>query len=192
MRLMLSLLASMLLFPQYTLQGQEHVHTPGMVHPGAPAAVATEGGQAAFVAIAEIVKLLEADPTTDWTKVNIERLRRHLLDMDLVTLRSRNTATPIAGGVRFDVRGTGETIGAIQRMTGAHATMVAGAGGPRITRTVLPDGVRLVVLSPTPENAASVARLRGLGFIGLMAVGDHHTAHHLALARGAAMADHGH
>jgi hypothetical protein len=174
------------------LTAQEHVHTPGMTHPAPAAQLPTQGGQAAFAAIAEIVALLQADATTDWSKVNLERLRRHLVDMDLVTLRSRVVATPVAGGAQFVVRGTGETVAAIKRMTGAHVTMLANSGGPRVVRTVLPDGVRLVVTAADPADTAAVARIRGLGFIGLMATGDHHAAHHMALARGDAMADHGH
>src|SRR5438270_319404 len=44
---------------------------------GAP----TEPGQSAFAAIQEIVQILEGDSRTDWTKVNIEALRQHLIDM---------------------------------------------------------------------------------------------------------------
>jgi hypothetical protein len=156
---------------------------------GAQALAHTQGG--AFAAIAEIVKLLEADPTTDWRTVNLERLRQHLRDMDMVTLRSVVTATPSTGGATFVVRGTGEVIGAIKRLTGAHVAMVAMMGGPRVARTVLPDGVRLVVTARDGDAAAGAARIRGLGFIGLMASGDHHQMHHLMLARGEAMADHG-
>ena len=174
-----------------TLAAQEHVHTPGMTHP-ATVPLPTQGGQAAFAAISEIVALLQADPNTDWSKVNLERLRLHLVDMDLVTMRSRVVATPVTGGAQFVVRGTGETIAAIKRMTGAHVTMVMNSGGPRVVRTELADGVRLVVTAVDPADTAAVAKLRGLGFIGLMAAGDHHAAHHMALARGEAMADHGH
>jgi len=174
------------------LTAQEHVHTPGMTHPAPPAQLPTQGGQAAFAAIAEIVALLQADATTDWSKVNLERLRLHLVDMDLVTLRSRVVATPVTGGAQFLVRGTGETIAAIKRMTGAHVTMVMNSGGPRVVRTELPDGVRLIVTAADTSDAGAVARIRALGFIGLMATGDHHAAHHLALARGDRMADHGH
>ncbi len=176
----------------HPLTAQEHVHTPGMTHPAPAVQRPTQGGQAAFAAIAEIVALLQADATTDWSKVNIERLRLHLVDMDLVTLRSRVVATPVTGGAQFLVRGTGETIAAIKRMTGAHVTMVMKSGGPRVVRTELPDGVRLIVTAADPGDAAAVATLRGLGFIGLMVSGDHHPAHHMALARGEAMADHGH
>jgi hypothetical protein len=174
------------------LAAQEHVHTPGMTHPAAPTVVPTQGGHAAFAAIAEIVALLEADPATDWSKVNVERLRRHLIDMDLVTLHSRVTSTPVSGGVQLLIRGRGEAIGAIQRMTAAHVGMVAAGGGPRIVRSPLADGVKLLVTAREPGDVAAMARIRALGFIGLMAQGDHHAAHHLALARGDAMADHGH
>ena len=45
-------------------------------------------GQEAFGAIQEVVQVLEADPTTDWSKVNIAALREHLIDMNEVTLRA--------------------------------------------------------------------------------------------------------
>jgi len=172
------------------LAAQEHAHTPGMTHPTA-APLPTQGGHDAFAAISEIVAMLQADASTDWSKVNIERLRLHLVDMDLVTLRSRVAATPVTGGAQFVVRGTGETIAAIKRMTGAHVTMVRNSGGPRVVRTALADGVRLIVTVGDPSDTAAVAKLRALGFIGLMATGDHHAAHHMALARGDVMADHG-
>jgi hypothetical protein len=187
----LSALCALPLLVAAPLAAQEHVHTPGMIHPAA-APLPTQGGQAAFAALAEIVAMLQADPGTDWSKVNLERLRQHLVDMDLVTLRSRVVATPVTGGAQFLVRGTGETIAAIKRMTGAHVTMVMTSGGPRVVRTVLPDGIRLVVTAADPADTAAVAKIRGLGFIGLMATGDHHAAHHMAVARGDAMADHGH
>ena len=56
----------------------------------------TEGGQAAFAAIQEIVSVLLADPQTDWDKVNIEALRQHLIDMDNVTLRAKVAAEMFA------------------------------------------------------------------------------------------------
>jgi hypothetical protein len=92
----------------------------------------------------------------------------------------------------FTVRGTGETIAAIKRMTASHAGMVEMMGGPRIARAELPDGVRLVVTVRSGNAESGAVRIRGLGFIGLLASGDHHTMHHLMLARGEAMADHGH
>ncbi len=179
-------------------RAQDHTHTAGMVHtpgmtaPGA-AVLPTEGGQAAFAAISEIIRLLEADATTDWSRVNLERLRLHLKDMDLVTLRSIVSAEAVPGGAVFTVRGSGDAIGAIQRMTKAHGAMAAAdAGAPRIVRTVLPTGVRLAVTARDLSDKVAVTRIRALGFIGLMASGDHHVTHHLMLAKGAAMTDHGH
>jgi len=43
----------------------------------------------AFGAIQEIVRMLEADPATDWAKANIGALREHLIDMDEITMRAR-------------------------------------------------------------------------------------------------------
>ena len=43
------------------------------------------------------------------------------------------------------------------------------------------DGIILTVTSSDPQQTA---RIRGLGFIGLLASGSHHQQHHLAMARG--------
>ena len=60
----------------------QHVH-------GGEGVVPTMPGQEAFGTIQEIVRILEADPATDWSKVNIGALREHLIDMDEVTMRAR-------------------------------------------------------------------------------------------------------
>jgi len=101
-RIVLFALAAALSAPK--LAAQQHVHTPGSTH-SAAAPLPWQGGQAAFAAISEIVAMLQADANTDWSTVNLERLRLHLVDMDLVTLRSRVVATPIARGAQFIVRG---------------------------------------------------------------------------------------
>src|SRR5215475_4151224 len=54
----------------------------------------TMPGQDAFGAIQEIVEILQSDPKTDWSKVNIDGLRQHLIDMNEVTLHA--AATPRA------------------------------------------------------------------------------------------------
>ena len=51
-------------------------------------------GQDAFGTIQEIVQILEADPNTDWSKVNIAALREHLIDMNEVTRAQRPTRRP--------------------------------------------------------------------------------------------------
>ena len=105
------------------------VHTPGMQHtPGMEHAAAapqpTQGGQSAFAAIAEVVALLEADSTTDWSKVDLEALRQHLVDMDAVTLRARVKQTPTPAGLSMDITGDAQVSASIQRMVGAHAPML--------------------------------------------------------------------
>jgi hypothetical protein len=140
-----------------------------------------EGGQGAFAAIAEIVALLMVDPATDWQKVDIEGLRQHLIDMEEVTLRSEVTAHPVPGGMGFSVTGTGRTLRAIHAMVPAHAGFMDGRDGWRWRAMVTKDGAMLSVFGATP---ADEARIAGLGFIGVMALGNHHPAHHLALAKG--------
>ncbi|MBA3854242.1 MAG: hypothetical protein C0503_07490 [Gemmatimonas sp.] len=104
------------------LAAQDHQHTSGMQHPAA-GPQPKEGGQAAFASIAEIVKLLDADPRTDWRKVNIEALRPHLIDMDEVTMRATVRAEPVDGGAAFFVTGSGRTLDAMRRTTLASRTV---------------------------------------------------------------------
>ena len=51
----------------------------------------------------------------------------------------------------------------------------------------IPGGVRLTVTAADPRDDKTVAKIRALGFIGLLTLGDHHAQHHMALARGEAM-----
>src|SRR4051812_3826311 len=69
-------------------------------------------GQAAFATISEVVRMLDADPKTDWSKVNVEALRQHLIDMDLVLMTSQVKQSNVAGGVELEITGTGATIAA--------------------------------------------------------------------------------
>jgi hypothetical protein len=143
----------------------------------------SEGGQSAFAAIQEIVGLLEADPDTDWSKVNIEALRQHLIDMDNVTHRAHVTASEADGAVIFDVSGDGEVQASIQRMVLAHAATMNGVDGWSYAAEKTATGARLTV---TPADPSELVKLKGLGFIGIMAQGMHHQMHHLMLARGMA------
>ncbi|WP_417533839.1 hypothetical protein [Marinobacterium stanieri] len=67
---------------------------------------------------------------------------------------------------------------AIQTMVSAHAGAMNGIEGWALSADLIENGA---VLTATGED---VERIRGLGFIGLMTVGMHHQAHHLALAKG--------
>ena len=174
----------------WPLHAQDHSAMDHAAHATlAASALPTLPGQAAFGAIGEIVRLLEADSTTDWSKVDIERLRQHLIDMNRVTLESRVTQTVLPGGLRMLVTGDGRTIDAIRRMTASHAAQLAPLGLTAASKPV-PGGAELTVVATNPRDTALVAKLRGLGFAGIMTLGDHHAPHHLAMAKGQVIAGH--
>jgi len=143
----------------------------------------TMPGQDAFGAIQEIVRMLEADANTDWSKVNLEALRQHLIDMNDVTLKAEAVAKPIEGGIEVTVTGAGRTVEAIQRMVPAHAHEIEQShlNGWSAKTEPLQDGVVLTVTSSDPQQ---VQHIRGLGFIGVMVSGSHHQPHHLGMAKG--------
>jgi hypothetical protein len=158
--------------------GMQNGQAAGHQGAGAP----TMPGQDAFGAVQEIVRILEADPETDWSKVDLEGLRQHLVDMNEVTLRAKAAAKPIEGGVEIAVTGEGRTRAAIQRMIPAHAQELDRLAAWSARTAPLPDGVLLTLTSSDPKD---VPRIRGLGFIGLLVSGAHHQPHHLATAKGA-------
>jgi hypothetical protein len=140
----------------------------------------TEAGQSAFAAIQEIVAILEADPNTDWSKVDIDALRQHLVDMNAVTLETKVANAPVEGGERFDVTGDGAVSDSIRRMLIAHAATMSGVDGWTFEAHPIAGGASLTVHAPPKD----VAKLKGLGFFGVLTLGMHHQMHHLMLARG--------
>ncbi len=155
-------------------------------------AMPTMPGQDAFGAIAEVVRLLEADPTTDWSKVDLERLRQHLVDMNEVTLNAVVKQATVSGGLAMDVTGTGRSEQSIERMVTAHAAVLDGMPAWSAHVEPIARGVRLTVIAKKPDDAGTIARIRGLGFIGLLTEGGHHGPHHLAMARGEVIEHHAH
>ena len=147
---------------------------------GDEAAVPTMPGQEVFGTIQEIVQILEADPATDWTKVNIAALREHLIDMDEVTMRASASERALGNGVEISVTGEGRTLEAIKRMLPAHANEL-GAVGWNARTEILPNGIKLIVTSDDPKQ---VPKLKALGFMGIMVQGAHHQTHHLMMAKG--------
>jgi hypothetical protein len=143
-------------------------------------ALPTSPGQDAFGAIQEVVQILEADPTTDWSKVNITALREHLIDMNEVTLHAAVTEKTTDTGIEFAVTGDGRTRDAILRMVPAHVHELAALGWNAKT-TELPNGVTLSVAA---TDKTPLAKLKALGFIGVMVQGGHHQPHHLMMAKG--------
>jgi hypothetical protein len=137
-------------------------------------------GQDAFGAIQEIVQILQSDPTTDWSKVNISALRQHLIDMNEVTLRAAATERNLDNGIEIAVTGEGRTLDAIKRMVPAHVSELVKLGWNAKTDD-LPNGVKLTVITNDPKEAI---KLHALSFMGIMVQGGHHQPHHLMMAKG--------
>jgi hypothetical protein len=143
-------------------------------------AAPTQAGQSAFAAVQEIVGILEADPKTDWSKVNIEGLRQHLIDMNNVTLSADVKSDPVEGGIRFTVTGTGAVRDSIRRMVTAHADTMNDVNSWHFVAAEIEGGATLTVQAPTTD----IDKVKGLGFLGVMTRGMHHQEHHIMIARG--------
>lgn len=141
----------------------------------------TQPGQSAFAAIQEVTERLSADPNTDWSRINIDTLREHLIDMDEVTLRADIRVQPITGGVRYNVSGEGRTRQAIQRMVLGHASSMGDAEHWTMTAERSATGATVTVMA---KQTSDLPRIRALGLIGMMSEGAHHQPHHWMLATG--------
>jgi hypothetical protein len=167
---------------QQMMQGQGGMGMHGGMHgqqfgaAGAP----TMPGQDAFGAIQEVVQILGADLKTDWSKVNIAALREHLIDMNEVTLHAVASERMTNDGIEIAVTGEGRTLAAIKRMVPAHVRELASLGWKADTQD-LPNGLMLTVKA---TEAQPLAKLKALGFMGLMVQGAHHQQHHLMMAKG--------
>lgn len=147
-----------------------------------PAQLPTEAGQSAFAAIAEIVILLNEDPNTDWAKVDIDRLRTHLVDMNELTLNAVAEKTVSKGKVSFAITGPARTLQAIKAMVPAHSVELNKIDGWQVDVEIKTDGVIMHVSS---DDAGILAKVNALGFFGMMATGAHHQPHHWGMATGA-------
>jgi hypothetical protein len=166
---------------QSTHDGMMGMHG-GMMGHQQPGAVNTPTmpGQDAFGAIQEIVQVLQTDPKTDWSKVSIEALRQHLIDMNEVTLHAAAAQRDLDGGIEIAVTGEGRTLEAIKRMVPAHVSELREIGWDARSED-LPNGVKLTVMA---NDAQPLTKLKALGFMGIMVQGNHHQPHHLMMALG--------
>lgn len=93
---------------------------------------------------------LEADPNTDWSKINLTALREHLIDMNEMTLHAAAQEQRLDDGLDVIVTGEGRTLDAIRRMLPAHASELNHLNGWRAGTETLLNGVRLVITSDVP------------------------------------------
>lgn len=140
-----------------------------------------EAGHDGFGTIAEIVTILSNNPNTDWTRVNITGLRNHLLDMDRLISSAKVEEQKVTGGIRFNITGEAEVINSIQNMVVAHAIELNKLAEYTTMTEVIDNGIALTITSKADNT---VAKIKGLGFFGLMTTGSHHQKHHLAMALG--------
>ena len=153
-----------------------------MAAPGV-SGVPSEPGDGSFAAIIEIVAILSADPDTDWTRVDIDGLREHLVDMNQLVVGASVRTEPLPDGLRMQIGTSGRPGKAASRMVPAHAPFLAAGTGWK--SEVASDGDE-IVCTVTAADAGAVARIQALGFFGLMAPGDYHRPHYMAMARGEA------
>lgn len=159
-------------------QSQEHGQHAHNHSSGGPV-VPAEPGQGAFAAIAEIVELLRQSPATDWKAADIGALRAHLVDMDLLVTHASVAEEPLENGLRMLIGASGKGGEAASRMVPAHAPVLEAETG--WSSVVEASGGQLVWTVLSEEDAAQI---QALGFFGLMAAGNHHRSHHLAIATG--------
>lgn len=171
-----ALCAAVLVSSRVDAQHDMSMHTAGAL-PAFP-------GQAAFTTLGEVVAILKADSATDWSRVNLDALREHLIDMDEVVMRATVSKRNVPGGIEARVTGTGRTVQAIRRMLTNHASMLDAEAQYHAAAVEIPSGILLTVTARDPADAKQVALIRGLGFAGLLTEGNHHPLHHLAIARG--------
>ncbi|MFW6206313.1 MAG: hypothetical protein ACOC5J_00095 [Gemmatimonadota bacterium] len=148
-------------------------------------------GNSAFAAIQEVVAELNARDDTDWSRVDLEALRQHLLDMQRFTLDAEVVEREqIDGGLRVAVRGPdAETHRSLRSSLEAHAPMLEQEMGWTVSVT---EGEDRIVLEATADTLEEAERIRGLGYIGLMVSGSHHREHHWQIATGLQPHGHGH
>ncbi|MBL4761608.1 MAG: hypothetical protein JKY93_02795 [Gammaproteobacteria bacterium] len=166
-----------------------HMHHANMDHASmmshsqvAAPAILTESGTDPFATLQEVITALEAGPDTDWEKVNIEALRLHLVEMQDMTINVQVKQQRIDNGFQAVVTPT--TNRAVKSLTnvlsGHPAQMKAETGWDMQVQ----NKRGIFTLTATTKKTQDVAKIRGLGYIGVMAYGNHHQPHHWAMASG--------
>ncbi len=143
----------------------------------------TEAGNDIFGTIQEVIANLNANTDTDWDKVNIEALKEHLLDMRDMTVNveviSQNR---IKNGSEILIMPTNKrSIQAMKRVLSAHPAQLKKEINWQMR--VQKQGNKYL-LTTTTDKTAEVNKIVGLGYIGLMAYGNHHQPHHWLMATG--------
>jgi len=175
------LVFSISLFAQNSQQMQMQMNHSNNMQP--TQSTLSEAGQDAFGTIQEVIRRLNSNPNTDWKKVNLEVLRQHLIDMNDMTLHvDVISKKPIKYGALIVIKpNTKRSKSALKRILKAHPKQLKMQTGWDMK--VTQDG-DTYILKTTSNNKKDVDKIRGLGYIGLMAFGMHHQVHHWMMATG--------
>jgi hypothetical protein len=162
---------------QHSSQSSKHHHHMASSTP------LTAAGNYAFLTIQEAIEKLDTDPNTDWTKVNMEALREHLVDMENFTINvDVLSQKPVKKGMVAVVRPTTKRSEAsLERVFAAHPMQLKKEIGWDMLVEKKDD---LFTVTVTTDKPSEVAKIRGLGYIGAMAMGAHHQLHHWGMVKG--------
>jgi hypothetical protein len=166
-----------------------HMHHDNMNHAAmmgnntaATPIVLTESGTDPFATLQEVITAMEANPGTNWEKVNIEALRLHLVEMQDMTINVDVKQQHIDNGFQAVVTPTtNRAVKSLTRVLSGHPMQMKAETGWDMQ---VQNNNGVFTLTVTTKKAHDIAKIRGLGYIGVMAYGNHHQPHHQALASG--------
>ena len=179
----LSLLLCILALPASAQEQPHHNTHQGPHHDAMEQGELTEAGNSIFATVQEVIRRLQQDPDTDWSKVDLEGLRQHLLDMkDIAENVEVVDQRRMPNGVTLVVAPlTTRADEALERVLSAHPEQLRRETGWEMIVGRQGDQFRITTTSEDPDDTAII---NGLGYIGLMAYGNHHQAHHWAMGSG--------
>jgi len=184
-KLSLSIVAMIMAMPM----ASAHMHHANMNHAAmmgnntaTTPVVLTESGTDPFATLQEVITALEANTGTNWEKVNIEALRLHLVEMQDMTINIDVKQQHIDNGFQAVVTPTtNRAVKSLTRVLSGHPAQMKAETGWDMQVSNNDDIFTLTVVS---KKAHEVAKIRGLGYIGVMSYGNHHQPHHWAMASG--------
>jgi hypothetical protein len=116
----------------------------------------------------------------DMSAVNIEALRLHLVEMQDMTLNVNVVQQPINFGFQAVITPTTKrALQSMNRILSAHPNQMKEKTGWDMLVT---DNNDIFTIEVTSNQLQDVDKIRGLGYIGIMAYGNHHQPHHWAMA----------
>lgn len=143
----------------------------------------TQTGSDVFDAMQEVIAKLKEDSDTDWSQVDLEGLRQHLLDMKAFTEEVEVVKqNSIKNGVELVVKPQSDRAKkAMKNMLQMHPKMIKKEKGWEMTASETGGNWKI---SCTTAKEDEIELIRGLGYIGIVVEGAHHQIHHWMMATG--------